>query len=73
MITAPAAKMGIVSMNPRLSFPCPSRATRGSAVALTINTPTLEPIIRYVVSITRWFGSGVSADRIAVTGVLIPV
>ena len=63
----------MVSMNPFLSSPCPSQATIFSAVRFTISTPSFEPNIRQQVSITRSCGFGVSADKMDVTGVLMPV
>jgi hypothetical protein len=63
----------MTSMNPRRSSPCPSQVTILSAVRFTINTPSFEPNIRKQVNVTRSRGSAVSADRIEVTGVLMPV
>ena len=60
-------------MKPLRSSPWPKNSTSLSAVRFTINTPSLEPNIRKHVKVTRSRGSGVSAERIEVTGVLMPV
>src|SRR6185312_2034978 len=71
--TLPHAYSGIVSMKPLRSLPCPSQPTSLNTVRFTNSTPIFDPTMRKLVSVTRSRESGVSADRIEVTGVLMPV